>query len=228
MPKTKEELQYAVVIEFDYAVLPGRRMLGEICAKRFAKDSIPSDIASVSRYVNGHHFAHGLRELCEAKGCVTIDVPSVVTDCQEEFSAAIAKAADDVPGSFKTFLKSLLEVAPNLKVVLATSACADAVKSAFADIESENFSVVRINSAVFGGNAWDSFRILCHNEGLLERLSVAVVGSGASTRGAIAAGMNVVAKVSPETDFEDFTGCDRLTDDLTGEIIDDIKRLLRL
>jgi hypothetical protein len=228
MAKTKDELQYAVVIEFDYVALPGRKLLGEVCAKRFAKDSIPSDLASVSRYVNGHHFAHGLRELCEAKGCAAVDVPSVVSECQESFASAVVAAAPAAVASLTPMIKKLLDLRSNFKVVLATSADPVAVKAIFGDIDSPNFSVVRTNSLIFGANSWDVFRILCHNEGLLERLSVAIVGSGASTRGAIAAGLGVIGKVAPETDFEDFTGCDRIVDQLSDDIIDDIKRLLRL
>ena len=227
MAKTKDELQYAVIVEFDYVAIPGRRMLGEVCAKSFAKDSIPSDVASISRYVNGRNFAHGLRELCEAKGCAAVDVPSVVADCQERFASAVASVSE-VSAEFVAFVKALLEIRSNLKVVIATSSDVAAVKALFSDIDSPNFSVVRITSSIFGGNAWDSFRILCHNEGLMERLSVAVVGSGASTRGAISAGLGAIAKVCPETDFEDFTGCDRLTDKLTVDIVDDVKRLLRM
>ena len=61
---TGAHLQRGVIVEFDFAVLPGHRLLLDICSARLAKEGVKLDATLMARFMGGKSFSSGLNALC--------------------------------------------------------------------------------------------------------------------------------------------------------------------
>ena len=227
MALTKEELQHTLVVEFDWTVIKGYDLLVKTAAKRLAAEGVKLDSIAAAKFLVGKPFAVGLRDLCAAQGQETVDVPTVVGEINAAFAEAVNAGLDAIPAGFRDFAKKFLSCGVATKILLVTRGNADKVKEALG-IDSENLLVTADESALFGATSYEAFRILCHRGNADERLSVAVVGSGASVKAAVGAAMGALAQVTPANEWQDFTGADVLFDEFKGGLFADVERLLRL
>jgi beta-phosphoglucomutase-like phosphatase (HAD superfamily) len=213
-----------VIVEFDFAVLPGHRLLQDVCSARLAKEGVKLDALSMARFMVGKSFSSGLNALC-AKQQKTLDVPAVVAECNEQFAAALTASLASVPAGFAEFVSALL--AKGVKVVLVSRVDSEAVKALF-PAATDKLVVVHESPSSFGFYSWDGWRRSARKNDLHDRLCVAVGGSGFSVKGALAAGMGALVKVNPETEYQDFGGCDVRIETYAAALANDVARILRM
>ena len=219
------QLQRGVIVEFDFAVLPGHALLLDICRTRLAKEGIKLDAALMARSMGGKSFSSGLNALCN-KQQKTIDVPTVIAECNAEFAEALKSKLSKVPAGLLDFVKALL--AKNIKVVIVSRADNEAVKAVFEGVQSDKLVVLHDLSNGFGFYSWDGWRRAARKTDLHERLCVAVAGSGFSMKGALTSGMGVMVKDNPVTEYQDFSGCDVHITEFAAGLADEVVRILRV
>ena len=222
-PKVSQ-LQRGVIIEFDFAVLDGHAFLLDICRARLETEGVKVDASLVARSMGGRSFSFGLNALCTKQG-KTVDVPTVVADCNAEFAERLTAALANVPQDFLKFVNAAL--AKGLRVVLVTRLESEAVLIALG-IENERLTVLHDIPNGFGFSTWEGWRRAARKCNLYDRLCVAVAGCGYSVKGAINSGMFVFVKPNPLTEHQDFSGCDTVITDYTAALADDMTNLLRV
>ncbi len=219
------QLQRGVIVEFDFAVLPGHAFLLDICRTRLAKEGVRLDATLMARSMGGKSFSSGLNALCN-KQQKTIDVPAVIAECYEQYAEALKGALPKVPAGFVDFVKALL--GKGMKVVIVSRADSEAVRAVFPGAQPEKLIVMHDASNGFGFCSWDGWRRGARKNDLHERLCVAVAGSGYSVKGALTSGMGVMVKVSPQTEYQDVSGCDVHISDFSAGLADEVVRILRV
>jgi hypothetical protein len=222
---TGAQLQRGVIVELDYAVLPGHQTLLGVCSARLAKEGVKFDAALMARCMAGKSFSAGLNALCNRQQ-KTVDVPAVIAECNEQAAEALKGALGKIPAGFVEFVGALL--GKGLKVVLVTRADPEAVKAAFASVATDKLSVLHDVSASFGFLGWDAWRRASRKSDLHERLCVAVAGSGFSVKGALTSGLGVMVKVNPICDYQDVSGCDVQVAEYSAALAGDVLRILRV
>jgi hypothetical protein len=218
-------LQRGVLVEFDFAVLDGHSLLLEACQTRLEQEGIKLDAQGAARTMGGRSFSSGLNALASRKR-KTLDVPTVMAECDAAFTEKLAGKLSTVPAGFQAFVKALL--AKKIKVVLITRLESEAVSSALADVQNEKFAVLHDMPNGFGFTTWEGWRRAARKNGLHERLCMAVAGSGFSVKGALRNGMGVIAKPNPLTEYQDFSGSDVFVSEYAAGLADDAVRILRM
>ncbi len=222
---TAPQLQRGVIVEFDFSVLSGHAFLSDICRARLEQEGIKADRKLMCRHMGGKTFSSGLNALCN-KLQKTVDVPAVIAECNGAFTEALEGALSSVPKGFVEFVKALL--AKNIKVVLVSRADSEAVRAVFSDVQSEKLVVLHDTATGFGFCSWDGWRRAARKNDLYERLCVAVVGSGFSSKGALISGMGVVVKENPLTAYQDTSGSDLRISEFTAALAGEVCRILRV
>ena len=217
-------LQRGVIIEFDFAVLDGHAFLLDVCRARLETEGVKFDAPLMVRSMGGRSFSSGINALANKQG-KTIDVPTVVADCNAEFVDKLTEALAKVPESFVKFVKAAL--AKDLRVIIVTRLESDAVLPVLG-IEDERLTVLHDIPNGFGFNTWEGWRRAARKNNLHDRLCVAVAGSGFSVKGAINSGMFVFVKPNALTEHQDFSGCDTVITEYAASLADDMTRLLRI
>ena len=217
----------ALILELDYTVLNGHKILLDLFIKRLAKEGIDLTPFDAARYLDGHLFAAGIGALCKAKGMQTVDSPTVATECQTAFSAAMDTAIASLPKAALDGVAELLKKDFG-KVIVLSCASEAALQAAFASVASPNLLLAHENATVYASTAWETLRRVCRKNSLIERLIAILVGSGYSVKSAITAGMGVLAIVNPIVEYQDFTGADALVSEFNVETANELFRLLRI
>ena len=217
----------ALILELDYTVLNGHKILLDLFTKRLAKVGIDLTPFDAARYLDGHLFAAGIGALCKAKGMQTVDSPTVATECQTAFSAAMDTAIASLPKAALDGVAELLKKDFG-KVIVLSCASEAALQAAFASVASPNLLLAHENATVYASTAWETLRRVCRKNSLIERLIAILVGSGYSVKSAITAGMGVLAIVNPIVEYQDFTGADALVSEFNVETANELFRLLRI
>ena len=114
---TAASLQRGVIVEFDFAVLPGHKLMLDICRTRLAQDSIKLDEQLMARIMNGKSFSSALNVLSKIVN-KTIETSDVTSECYPLFEEALKNEAPKIPAGFAAFVKALH--AKGLKVVIVT------------------------------------------------------------------------------------------------------------
>lgn len=222
---TAAQLQRGVIVEFDFAVLPGHAFLKDICGVRLEKEGVKLDAKLMARHMGGKSFSSGLNAIGN-KLQKTLDVPAVIADCNGQFAEALKGALSKVPAGFMAFVKALL--AKEIKVVIVSRADSEAVRAVFAEIQTDKLVVMHDQANSFGFCSWDGWRRAARKNDLHERLCVAVAGCGFSVKGALTAGMGVLVRDNPVTEYQDVSGCDLKIGEFTAGLVDDVTRILRM
>ncbi len=221
----KPQLKRGVLVEFDYAVLSGHEMLLNVCTKRFEKEGVNADFKLLAKSLYGKTFASGFNDLF-TKLEKTLDVPSLVTECQDTFTKRLEDGLKSVSATFVPFIKALLE--KNIRVAILSRLEPEQVKAVFGDFASDDLVFQRDTFSGFGFHNCDTLRRVTRKSGLYERLAMAIVASGNSAKNALTCGMSVMAKPNAFTEYQDFSGCDLMVDDFATDIIPEILPVLRL
>lgn len=222
---TAASLQRGVIVEFDFAVLPGHKLMLDICQTRLAQDGITLDEQLMARMMNGKSFSSALNVLSKIVK-KPIETSEITSECYPLFEEVLKKETAKIPSGFTAFIKALH--AKNLKTVILTRADPEVVQEALTDLKGDNLVVSRDTASGFGFYSWDAWSRAARDHDLIERLCVAVVGSGYSVKAAMISGMGIIAKPNPLTEHQDFGGCDAVIDKLSASVADEVFRILHL
>ena len=221
----EKRVQRGMIVEFDYAVLPGHQLLLGACKERFAAAGLEIDAALMARYMFGTSFLRGLNALTAQQQKTLEEPTALITACNAALSAALTDALSSAPAGFVEFVRAAL--AKGVKVIIISRANADAVRALFPDA-GERLVVQTDTSSGFGFLGWDVWRRAARKNELRERLCVAVTGSGFSVKGVLRSSMGAMYKVSPLVAYQDFSGGDIAIQQYDASLVDDVARILRI
>lgn len=219
-----KQVQRGMIVELDFAVLPGHQLLLDISMEQFTKAGLTADATLIARYMGGKSFSNGLNALATKQG-KTVEVPALIAETNAAFSAALTQALKDVPAEFISFVSTI--VAKGVKVIIISRADSEAVKALF-PTQSENLLFQTDTSSGFGFLGWDVWRRSARKNALRERLCVAVVGSGFSVKGALTSSMGALFKENPLTAHQDFSGGDVSIQHFNAALVKDVVAMLRI
>ena len=222
----EKRVQRGMIVEFDYAVLPGHQLLLNACKEQFAASGLEIDAALMARYMFGKSFARALNTLTAQQQKTVEDTTALISACNAAFSVALTGAlASSVPAEFLAFVKAVL--AKGVKVIIISRANAEAVKALFPDA-GERLVVQTDTSSGFGFLGWDVWRRAARKNELRERLCVAVTGSGFSVKGVLTSSMGALYKDNPLVAYQDFSGGDVAVQKFDVSLVSDVARILRI
>ena len=216
-----------VVVEFDFTVANGAEILYKTTEKVLGDNDIPFSPRVEAQHLSGGNYQGGLAEyfaIVKTKKTA----PKVAKDIAEAFASAMTKAfAGAVTEDFKTFLRKLLD--KGLKVVVSTRADMKVAQNVLAEfVGNENFVLSQETSMTYGSVKWDAWRRTTATSHLRSCMTLAVTGSGFGVKGALLAGMGVVAVMNDRVAWQDFGGVDEVLDKLDSQAADVIAHILRV
>lgn len=216
-----------VIVDFDFAVANGAEILFK-AAKEFLKelDGIKLDESLEARYLAGNGYEDGFSRLF-----AVAKTKKTAPKAAREFAAAFARQLTDavpkaVGPSAKNFIKALVE--KGVKLVVATRADLEAVKSALAFVPEEQMAFYRETSDSYGACRWDTWLRAAHDAQIGRPLARALAGSGFSVRSALRAGLGTAAVVTPHVAYQDFGGANVILDELSGKTAKKFMEALRI
>ena len=205
-----------IVIEFDFAALDGAELLFET-TKKFLKelDNIQFDEALEARSLAGRTYQEGLARLfAQAKTKKTAQ--KAARDLAAAFSVAVTKAAPEAIGQpLRNFVKALRDA--GVTVAIATRADLEAVRPAFESAFGADIILYHEESDGYGFATWDAWRRACMAMEMKHAFVRSVTGSGFGVKAALLAGMKSVAVVRDRVAYQDFSGANKIVDELSGK-----------
>ena len=215
-----------MIVEFDYAVLPGHQLLLDVCKAQFAEVGLTVDAMSMAHHMYGKSFTHALNALTASQQ-KTVDIPALIAASNAAFSTALTEVlATGVPAGFVKFIKAVM--AKGVKVIIISRANADAVRALFPETDGQLLVIQTDTSSGFGFLGWDVWRRAARKNELRERLCVAVTGSGYSVKGVLTSSMGALFRENPLVAYQDFSGGDVAVQKYEASLADDVARILRI
>ncbi|MDA3925791.1 MAG: hypothetical protein PF904_13930 [Kiritimatiellae bacterium] len=224
--KNDARLQRGLLVEFDFAVMPGHQIMLDVCKEQLAKEGLKIDDVLMARYMFGRSFVAGLSALCRAQEISSFEVSDMVATCNEIVAEKIKNSLSSVPAAFKELIKAVAD--KGIKVVLFSVAESEAVLAAFPDMPEDMLAVSEDLTSSFGFTSWEGWRRFARKNGLHERLCVSICGSGLSVKGALTSGVSAIVKDNELVSYQDISGYDMQVTDFDTGIVDEIVRLLHL
>jgi len=221
----EKRVQRGMIVEFDYAVLPGHQLLLNVCKEQFAAAGLEIDATLMARHMFGKSFARALNTLTAQQQKTLEDPSALITSCNAALSAALTASLASVPAEFLAFVRAVLD--KGVKVIIISRANADAVRALFPDA-GEKLIVQTDTSSGFGFLGWDVWRRAARKNELRERLCVAVTGSGFSVKGVLTSSMGAMYKDNPLVAYQDFSGGDIAVQKFDVALATDVARILRI
>ena len=220
------KLQRGLLVEFDFAVMPGHQLLLDICKEQLAKEGLKIDEVLTARYMFGRSFVAGLSALCRAQEVSSFEVSDMVATCNEIFVEKIKDNLANVPAGFKEFIQAVAD--KGVKVVLFSVAESETILSAFSDMPEDMLGASEDLTSSFGFTSWEGWRRFARKNGLHERLCVSICGSGLSVKGALTSGISVIVRDNEMVDYQDIGGYDKQIEEFDAGLADEVARLLHL
>jgi hypothetical protein len=224
--KKDSKLQRGVLVEFDFAVMPGHEIMLQICKERLAEAGLKIDNIIMARYMFGRSFVSGLSALCRAQNVSSVELSELATTCNELFAQRAAERLNQIPQGFNDFIDALVK--KGLKPVLFSKIDTELLRASFSTIAEEKLGISEDLTSSFCFTSWEGWRRFARKNNLHERLCVAVAGSGLSVKGALTSGLSVLVKTNPIADYQDISGCDKKIDKFSAEIVKDVVDMLHL
>ena len=217
-----------VVVEFDFAVLDGAKLLFET-AKGFLEglDKIALDKVLEARYLAGSGYLDGLTRLfafVKTKKTPQKAARELSAAFCAAVTAALPKAAAGV--SFRNFVKALSD--RGVHVVISTRADPAVAQQALEPLVGENVSIYQEVSDLYGSVRWDAWRRACMSAKLRHMSTLAITGSGSGVKSALVAGMGSVAVANDHVAYQDFGGASDVVGDLSGKTAKKVLHVLGL
>lgn len=219
------QLQRTVLIELDFAVLHTLKVQAAACREVLEKSGIVLDDSLFLRYFVGKTMTQGTHAIAQRDG-KTIDVPAVAGELTAACRAATLRAmasAKDVCGAF---VRELTD--KDLHVVLVTGVPEADAQQALGELCGGKAVLLSEPQVLCGCYGWDSWRRAVRKLQIRERLTIALVGSGLSSKGALSVGMHVIVRPDPLAECQDFSGADAMVQKLDASVRAEVLRLLRL
>jgi hypothetical protein len=195
------------------------------CREVLAKSGITLDELLFLRLFVGKTMAQGAAAAAQRDG-KTIDVSAVAAELTEACRAATLRAMSGAKDICESFVKGM--VAKGLRVGFVTGVAESDAQPVLADLCGENAILVSEPQVLCGCYGWESWRRAVRKLQIRERLTVAMVGSGLSGKGALSAGMHVVVRADPLAEFQDYSGIDLMVTKLDDGVRSEVLRLLRM
>lgn len=216
-----------VIVEFDFTALDGADLLFNT-TKKFLNDldGIGFDAAAEAAYLTGSFYLTGLTkyfQVVKTKKTAQKAARDLAAAFVKDLNAAIPAAI--TPG-FRNFVKALAD--KGVKVVIATRADLDVVRSAFEPVLGEKVSLYHEETCCYGASRWDSWRRVCAENRLRHTSVVAVAGSGVSVKAALWAGLASFAVIHDHVAYQDFGGADEIVKELSGTTAKKLLEILHL
>jgi len=220
------ESRKGVIIEFDFAVMNGAKLLYDAAEKVLSDNDIAFNARVEAQYLAGGNCQGALTDYFNV--VKTKKTPAkAAKDISEAFVKALTAAVPDALGaSFVNFVKTLS--AKGVKTVIATRADLETVKSAFACVVDENVSFFQETFQVYGSVKWDAWRRACASNKLYNFTSVALAGSGYSVKSALVAGLGVIAVLNDRVAYQDFGGADDVVETVDAKLADKVLSMLKV
>lgn len=216
-----------VVVEFDFAVLDGAKLLFET-AKGFLEglDKIALDKTLEARYLAGSGYLEGLTRLFAL--AKTKKTPQkAARELSAAFCAAVTAALPKAVGvSFRNFVKALSD--RDVHVVIATRANPEIAQQTFEPLLGETVSLYQEVSDLYGSVRWDAWRRACMSAKLRYMSTLAITGSGSGVKSALIARMGSVAVVNDHVAYQDFGGASDVVSELSGKTAKKVLQVLGL
>lgn len=221
-----EEIIKGVVIELDFAVINGAELLYNTTEKVLKDNDIAFNSRVEAQYLAGNNCQFALTKYFG--DIKTKKTPQkAAKDINEAFVSALTSAVPNaVTASFLAFIKALSS--KGVKVVIATRANIELLKSAFDSVLGENVSLYHETSQIYGSAKSDAWRRACASGDLRSNMSVAIAGSGYSVKGALVAGLGVLAVVNDRVAYQDFGGANDVVKTVNSKLADKVLSILKV
>lgn len=220
------KLQRGVLVEFDFAVMPGHQIMLDVCKEQLAKEGLKVDALLMARYMFGRSFVAGLSALCRAQDVSSFEVSEMAAACNEIFAERIKAKFKDIPKGFKEFVNAV--AAKGLKVVIFSQVESEAIQAVFPDLSEEQLGVSEDLTSSFCFTSWEGWRRFARKNGLHERLCVSIAGSGLSVKGSLTSGVSAIVKDNEMVAYQDISGYDKQIEEFDASLMDEVERLLHL
>jgi beta-phosphoglucomutase-like phosphatase (HAD superfamily) len=224
--ENKNMLLRGVVVEFDFTAVDGAELLFKTAQKVLKEHDVDLTVKLEAMRLVGGNYQGGLSELFESLG-VKGDSAKVAQKLSEAFREALGtQAVQAVTPEFKAFVKALVD--RGVKVVVATRSDVEPLKAALAEFDPALVVTYAEPSNTYGNCKWDAWRRACSQNGLIEKLTAAVTGSGKGVKSALVAGMSALAIVHDHVAYQDFGGADAVAEKFDASLADVVFRMLHM
>jgi len=217
------KIQRTVFVEFDFVVLQGMKDFVGVANSVLSPLKVPVDEVGFARFFAGRSKVAGVAAALGHAG-VKSEAAPLANEIAKGYRDALAARAAEGRKVLAKLVEPLLK--KGIVVVLVTQADDALVKEALGDVLDDRIIVMNEPPQFVDGYGWENWRRLCRRVDVHERLSVAVVGSGTSTKGAVAAGLYVAAIADPLATNQDFGGFDYFGDKLDDGLFPELMRVL--
>lgn len=210
-----------LVVEWDYVALDGVSRLFKACAEVLKDSGVELSQPLFASKLLGSRLAAGLASIAGVD-----DGEPLAEKVQEIYLTGLAEVVDSPRKEILALAKDM--AARGLKIGIVTELSADFVKPLVSGLGLAGAVVVSDTASSVCGFGHKTWARIPHELGLAEQAGVALVASGASLKGAMAANLGVIAIPAPETSFQDFGGADLVADAFTPAIAEAILAALRV
>lgn len=227
MSEQKEgNMSRGVIVEFDFAVLDGAKLLFETTKALMEEGDVPFDEKLEARFLAGGNYLGAFTEYFAF--VKTKKTPQkAAKDISERFVKALNAAVPKAVGEdFRKFVAAL--AGKGLKVVISTRANLSAVKDAFAGVTGENVELYQESSQTYGAVKWDAWRRAAAHSHIRHTATEVVTGSGFGVKSALLAGMGAVAIVGEHVAYQDFSGADDIAEKVDEKLAKRILQILKV
>jgi hypothetical protein len=216
-------LQRAVFVELDYAVLHGMKDYADAASAVLAPHGIRVDPVVFARYFCGKTGAGAVSAVL-AKAGVSAETEPLATQILDDFKTALAARMPTVKAVCAKFTTALL--AKETRIIWVTQLPEADVVAMLGDEVKEGVQVITEPCQHIGCYGWENWRRMCRKLNVYERLSMAVVGSGLSAKGAITAGLYAASCIDPLAQNQDCSGVDAIAETFGEGLSKEVLRIL--
>ena len=216
-------LQRTVFVELDYAVLHSMQDYVDSANAVLAPHGITLDPILFARHFSGKSGSGAVSAML-AKAGVSAEAGPLASQIVDGYKKALAARVASVTALCAKFTSPL--VAKDTHVVFVTQLPEADVTAALGNVVKEGVQVMSESCSHIGSYGWESWRRMCRKLNVYERLSGAVVGSGLSAKGAIAAGLYASACMDPLAQNQDCSGVDVIVEAFDESLAKEMLRIL--
>lgn len=217
-------LQRFAFIEFDSVVLRGAKDYVAAASAVLSPLGGPAvDDIIYSRFFANRPKVSAVSAYLEYAG-ITEEAQPLAKDIMAKYRASLLERAGKEERRCAEFAAPL--ASRNIMVVWVTQIDEEPAREVLSSLVTDSSTVVYEPSQYVGGNSWENWRRLCRRFETVERLCTAIVGSGISAKGALAASLYAIACADPLALEQDFSGVDAYFEEFSDEIAPELLRVL--
>lgn len=219
------KMQNAVLIDLDYAVLQAMKPQIQASCEVLSKAGVTLDEFQFLKNFAGKNLEQRLNFLAQSEQ-KALNASVLATEISDKMGKVTLGLLSDSKKQLSV-LVSLLKKDRQTLVGILSALPEEILREQLGDLIDENVNVFSEPQIVIGGFSWENWRRLSRKLQIRERMTVAIIGSGVSTKSALAAGMHVIVRPDPMLEYQDFSGADSLCQTFDESIASIVDRLLR-